>query len=583
MSLQNPIRSFKLPTKEKINGAIAAFSKKEQRVFAVLVITLFVSALAILQGVNRSLTVRVPFEGGATSEGIIGTPRFINPVLASSPADSDMVSLIYSGLMRKNGGTGPIPDLAEKYEVSKDGLTYTFTLKDNIYFHNQEPVTADDVIFTIDQVKNSVITSPQKVNWEGVTATRVDDKTLEFTLRQPNANFLENAALGIMPQALWENDPLELNAANTAPVGSGPYKIGKVEKGSGGVINAFQLSAFERFALGEPYIREINFRFFPNEEELVQAFEKGAVSQISSLTPAVASALKEKKYEVKKAVLPRVFGLFFNQNQNQLFLDKAVTRAIHDAIDKERIVRDVLRGYGVAIDSPLPPNIAADGEIDNNNQATREEVVRRVQENLEKNGWQLGEDGLRHKTTTLNKKKTNVPLQFSISTSNAPELVATAELIRQNLAEVGMKVDVKTFEAGNLNQNVIRPRQYDALLFGQIVNRESDLFAFWHSSQRKDPGQNVAIYTNAQADKLLEDAFVTVDAEARAKKYVQFESEVKKDMPAVFLYSPDFIYVIGDNLEGLKLNRLTSPSDRFANVYAWFTKTENVWKIFAKK
>jgi len=145
-----------------------------------------------------------------------------------------------------------------------------------------------------------------------------------------------------------------------------------------------------------------------------------------------------------------------------------------------------------------------------------------------------------------------------------------------------MKVDVKTFEVGNLNQGIIRPRKYDALLFGQIINHESDLFAFWHSSQRKDPGLNVAMYTNAKVDKILEDAFITVDEKARIKKYVQFEDEVKKDMPAIFLYSPDFIYVVREDLQGLSLGHITSPSDRFSNIYSWYTETENVWKIFAK-
>ena len=582
MSLENPIRRFQLSGKEKLNSAIAAFSKKERIVFAVFSVALLVSALAILQSINRSLMVRVPLEGGSISEGIVGTPRFINPVLASSPADLDMVALVYSGLMRKNGKEGPLTDLALKYEVSDDGLQYIFTLKDDIYFHNGEPVTADDVIFTIDRVKNSVITSPQKINWEGVTVKKTDEKTLEFNLRQPNPNFLENATLGIMPKALWGNDSMELNAANTAPIGSGPYMIDGVTKEGNGVITSYELVAFERFALGKPYIKKINFNFYPNEEEMVKAFEDGAVSQISSLSPSVAAALKEKEYEVNSVVLPRVFGLFFNQNQNQLFLDKAVTRAIETAVDKDRIVREVLRGYGIVIDSPVPPNIAADGGTTAGKKGTREEIVASVKEDLEKSGWKLGENGIRQKTTTVNKKKTNASLEFSISTSNAPELAATAERIRQDLMEVGMKVEVKTFETGNLNQNVIRPRQYDALLFGQIVNRESDLFAFWHSSQRKDPGQNVAMYTNAQADKLLEEAFVTVSDETRAKKYAQLESEIKKDMPAVFLYSPDFIYITPGDLKGLKMDRIAAPSERFASIHSWFTNTENVWKIFSK-
>ena len=141
---------------------------------------------------------------------------------------------------------------------------------------------------------------------------------------------------------------------------------------------------------------------------------------------------------------------------------------------------------------------------------------------------------------------------------------------------------MKTFETGNLNQNVIRPRKYDALLFGEIINHESDLFAFWHSSQRKDPGLNVAIYTNAKVDKILEDASITVDQKARIEKYMKFSEEIKNDVPAVFLYSPNFIYTVSKNLKEFKINRMIAPSERYLNSYSWYTQTEQVWEIFAK-
>ena len=185
-------------------------------------------------------------------------------------------------------------------------------------------------------------------------------------------------------------------------------------------------------------------------------------------------------------------------------------------------------------------------------------------------------------STTENKKKVTKVLEFSISTGNAPELAKAAELIQKDLALIGIKVDIKTFEVGNLNQGVIRPRNYEALFFGQIINHEADLFAFWHSSQRKDPGLNVSMYTNSKVDKILQDASITVDETSRIKKYAQFESEIKKDMPAVFLYSPNFIYVVSANLNAVSIDHINSPADRFGDVYSWYTDTENVWKVFAK-
>ncbi|MEK7088763.1 MAG: ABC transporter substrate-binding protein, partial [Patescibacteria group bacterium] len=357
----------------------------------------------------------------------------------------------------------------------------------------------------------------------------------------------------------------------------------KASKQSGGSIDYYDLIPFKKFNLGEPYIKKMTLYFYSNENDQISALEKGEVDQISSITPSNAQILKEENYRIESLTLPRVFGLFFNQNQNQIFTDKNIVIAIDLAINKDNIIRDVLLGYGVVINNPIPPNMINYQKLNKENNILYEEKINKAQDILNKDGWKKGADGFLQKTITgKNKKKIIIYLEFSISTGNVPELAKSAELIKQNLENIGMKVNVKTFEIGNLNQGVIRPRKYDALLFGQIINHESDLFAFWHSSQRKDPGLNVAMYTNAKVDKILEDAFITIDKEARIKKYAQFEDEIKKDMPAVFLYSPDFIYVISKNLQGFSLDHIITPGDRFLNSYLWYTETDNVWKIFSK-
>ncbi|MCX6752007.1 MAG: ABC transporter substrate-binding protein [Candidatus Nomurabacteria bacterium] len=577
------MRNFKLPSKAQINSVFYSFSKKEQVVFVGLFVVLLLSTIAILESVNESFMVQVPARGGSISEGIVGVPRFVNPILANSLTDQSLVSLIYSGLMRKNSDGTLIPDLAEKYEMSKDSLTYTFTLKDKTFFQDGKPVTVDDVVFTINKTKDSIIKSPRKVDWDGVSVAKINDTTIQFTLKQPYPSFLENATLGIMPAHLWDNSPIELNEANINPIGSGPYMIKSVSKQSSGIIDSYELTPFKKFTLGEPYINNINLYFYKNEDDLVKALTDKKVDEISSISPINAESLKEKNYQVESAVLPRVFGLFFNQNQNQLFIDKVITNAINQTIDKDKIVKEVLLGYGSVIDSPIPANKLEYQTLSAETNISRQDLLKKVQDSLSKDGWKTGTDGFLEKTTTVKKKKVTTGLEFSISTGNVPELVKTAELIKQDLATIGMKVDVKTFETGNLNQNVIRPRKYDALLFGEIINRESDLFAFWHSSQRKDPGLNVAMYTNAKVDKILEDAATTIDEQARVKKYIQFSEEIKKDMPAVFLYSPDFIYTAPKNLMDFEMKNIISPSDRYLNAYLWYTQTEKVWKIFATK
>jgi peptide/nickel transport system substrate-binding protein len=574
--------NLKLPTKIEIVSIIASLSKKEKIFFAVFLVIFIFSTLGILNKINKSFMVSVPLRGGSITEGIAGVPRFINPILASSPVDQSLTTLIYSGLMRKTSEGELIPDLALKYEMSENGLMYTFTLKEKLQFHNGKPITADDVVFTIEQIKDPTTKSPFQANWDSIEIKKIDEKTVQFLLRQPYSSFLENTTIGIVPIDLWASSLVELNEANTNPIGSGPFMIDSVQKQSSGIIENYKLKSFKKFALGEPYIKEMNLNFYQNEDNLVSALTNGEVDQISSLSPSNAEILKQKKYNIDSSVLPRIFGLFFNQNKNQIFLDKSVISAINEIIDKDRIVKDVLLSYGTMIDSPIPKSILGQEKVLEMTTQTKEEKMEKAKNILAKAGWKIGEEGFLEKTTTENKKKTTTKLEFSIYTGSAPELTKTAELIKEDLNSLGMKVDVKTSDTGNLNQDTIRPRKYEALLFGQIVNHESDLFAFWHSSQRNDPGLNVAMYTSAKVDKILEDAFVTLDEENRTKKYLQFSEEIKKDMPAVFLYSPAFIYTVSPNLKNYKMDNITSPKDRYFNVYKWYIKTESVWKIFNK-
>lgn len=580
-SSENKKRSFALPSREELSRAMRSFSKKETVIFAGLLVALILSTLGILESINRHYMVKVPIQGGTVAEGIVGTPRFVNPVLAFSDADRDLAGLFYSGLMRKNTDGTLSPDLAEKYEVSEDGLTYTFTLKENAYFHDGKKVTADDVLFTIQQVQDPVIKSPRRANWAGVEVEKVDERTIVFRLRERFSSFLENSTLGILPAHIWQvSSPIELNEANTEPVGSGPYQIKEIGKEESGTINYYKLEAFNKFVLGKPHIKTVILRFYQNETELLEALSRGEVTELGSITPSNAEVLQAQGYKMESSTLPRVFGLFFNQNENQLFLDKAVVRAIDQAIDKERIVNDVLLGFGVGMNGPLPSTLTGNGKTGDQNSLSREERLALARESLEKAGWKLGEDGYLQKTVTENGKKISKTLEFSISTGNASDLAKSAALIEENLAEIGMKVDVKTFESGNLNQSVIRPRKYEALLFGQVIQSETDLYAFWHSSQRLDPGLNVALYTSARVDKILEDIFSTANREELGEKYAEFESEIKKDTPAVFLYSPSFIYVVDPRVKGISLDRISSPSARFANIYAWYIETDSIWRIF---
>jgi len=223
---------------------------------------------------------------------------------------------------------------------------------------------------------------------------------------------------------------------------------------------------------------------------------------------------------------------------------------------------------------------------------------------LEKSGWIMGTDGIRekaetksittkqivkqgNKNVTVNKTQTvtvgpATKLEFTLTTGNAPELKQAAELIKIQLEAIGIRVEIRSYETGQLNQ-LIRTRNYETLFFGQVVNQESDLFAFWHSSQRKDPGLNIAMYTNAKVDTLLEEAFLTTDEDERKEKYKKFVQEIQNDMATAFIYSPKLIYVTKGEVKNLELGKISSPSERFSDIYMWYIKTDRIWNFFSPK
>ncbi|MEK7069150.1 MAG: peptide ABC transporter substrate-binding protein [Patescibacteria group bacterium] len=569
-----------------LENALKSFSPGERLILNILTIILSLSAFALLARANALTSVIIPSRGGSLTEGVEGSARFLNPLLALSEGDKSITALVYSGLMRAMPDGSLIPDLAERVDISEDGMTYTFTLRPNLTFHDGELLTSEDILFTIQWAQNPDIKSGRRADWEGVSVTAEDARTIIFKLPHAYAPSLENATLGILPKHLWETVSAEefpFAIQNTHPIGSGPYKIDGFDTDSTGIATSYELSPFKDFVLGQAYVNKIRFNFYPNEKDLIDAFNVSRIDSIAGISPSQIDKLSRKDSSMIQVTLPRVFGVFFNQNKNAAFADVAVRSALDEAINKQGIVDEIFNGYGTVLKGPVPPGFlgtvrpatskAVEDTRINEPASDNSENAREI---LSQNGWKF--DAQKQVWT-----KKGVVLQFTLATVDEPELAATAETIAKSWRKAGIKVDVHVYPISELNSVLIRPRNYDALLFGEVVGRTLDLFAFWHSSQRNDPGLNIALYTNIKADSLLEKARSTANKRAREKFYEKFTEYVAEDKPAIFLYAPNFIYIVPKNLYGVTLGTLTSPSDRFLNAHQWYTDTERVWNIFTDK
>lgn len=551
---------------ERLRTRVGELSHGDRAIVGALGFLVIVAGLVGLYALTHSVLVTVPANGGILTEGELGSPRFVNPLLAVSDADRDLVNLTYAGLMGLNGSGNLVPVLAENYRVSSDGKTYTFTLRNGLVFSDGTPITADDVIYTVKKAQDSSLKSPELANWSGVVADALDARTVRFTLAKPYAPFLENTTLGILPAHVWRglgNEDFPFSTFATEPVGAGPFKFSKIVRSSNGIIEEYDVVANPQYALGRPYLDSIHFVFYSQADDLKAALENGTVD----------SAYAVPESNVLHAPYASVFGVFFNPNQNAALARLEVRKALSLAIDRDYITGTVLGGYATPLMGPVPPGSGIKGtEVP--------ELADRIGTatvTLQSGGW-------KYDTTAEQWKQASAKLTLSmtIKTSNVPELKAVATAIKADWEKLGVPTTIELYEPGDLNQNVIRPRKYGALLFGMVVGRDRDLFAFWDSSQRNDPGLNVSLYANKTVDQLLESSRQESDSTKREDALGKIDASIAADYPAAFTHAPSFLYSVPSELHGVVLPQISTPSDRFASVLNWYLESQSVWPFLVR-
>ena len=517
-----------------------------------------------LVALERSFLIALPANGGSLSEGVVGAPRFVNPLLALSDTDRDLTTLTHAGLMGYDQEGNLVPVLAESFTRSEDEKTYTFVLREGITFHDGIPVTAEDVVFTVERAKDPVLKSPVLSNWANIEVRAVDARTVEFVLPKPYAPFLEEATLGILPAHVWRDissEEFPFSPLVSNPVGAGPFKVAKVARDASGRIVHYELVPFEGYALGRPYLNRIRFNVYNDYAALGAALRSGQVE----------SAYGIADEDAIRVPYSRVFGVFFNPSREPLFADRAVRRALSLAIDREGLVRDVLGGYATPTMDPVPAG-AGIYPMPLPDPATRLSEARKA---LTDAGWTWSEERKAW-------EKDGKALAVTLDTANVPELKSLAGKIQTDWAALGVPVTIELHQPADLAQNVIRSRAYGALLFGEVAGSYPDLYAFWYSGARQDPGLNIADYASANVDELLEKARSTSD-QGLALGYLQEANDrIAADYPAAFTHTPDFVYVVPSGIQGVSLSRIAEPSDRFHTVRFWYRHTELVWPAFAK-
>lgn len=520
--------------------------------------------------INRHL-VQVPKNGGVYAEALIGSPQRINPIYAvANDVDRDLSALIYSGLFRRDAGQTIVPDLATGYELSEDEKIYTVTIRTDARWHDGEPVTINDLLFTFESIADPAYGSPLSVNFRGVQVEAVDDTTLRFTLPEPFAPFPETLTVGILPAHLWSDVPplnVGLVEYNLKPVGSGPYQFDRLSRDRLGNLKSYELVRSPGYYTRSPYIERLIFRLYPDFPSAVEAAKSKKVDGISYVPDeSSAEIAKIRGIQLRRLNLPQFTAVFFNQKNNEFLKDRAVREALILATDKTGILAEALGGDGEIVHGPILPGFLGF----NPEMRVRPFDPEQARAKLDEAGWHLNEAGAR--------QKDGKELKIKLTTSKLPVYETVVGILQANWAAVGVSVETQIVETDRIQSDVIKSRDYEALLYGEIIGYDPDPYPFWHSSQQVDPGLALAIFYNKNLDRALEQARQVTNCEERTLKYLEFQNIVSEEIPAVFLYQPIYPYGLAKYIKGFTTTIVESPSDRFNGIADWYINTTRVWR-----
>jgi peptide/nickel transport system substrate-binding protein len=500
-------------------------------------------------GVNIDTT---PATGGTYIEASIGDASFLNPILASDSASNDINALVYNGLIKYDKNLKLTGDLAERWDISDGGRRITFHLRRGVKWHDGQPFTSADALFTYETLVASTTRTPFASDYQQVVKAEAPDPyTFRVTYKEPFAPAMESWGMGMIPRHVFVGTDVNSNPANRSPIGTGPYRFS-----SWVPDEKIILKANPDYYLGRPYIDRYVYRIIPDLSVQFLELRQGSLSMMHP-TPDQYNGYKEffLSYNKFHYPAPRYDYLAFNLNR-PLFQDKRVRQAMAYAIDKQEIIDGVYQGLAVPSTGPFPPSSwACDPSI-----KPYPFDLARAKALLAQAGWSDSDhDGVLDR----NGKK----FEFTIVTNQGNKVRETMALILQNgLARVGIKVDVRIVEWSVFVEKIIKDKQFDSVLLGWNLTPDPDCYLIWNSSQN-GPGQyNFVSYKNAEVDRLIDEARHTFDMPTRTRDYHRIHAIIADEQPYLFLSVPEALPVVHKKILGVEL----APAGLGWNFEKWF-------------
>jgi peptide/nickel transport system substrate-binding protein len=543
------------------------------QILLILLGILLVGILLTYLAVNYTTVIR-PGRGGTYVEGIAGFPRYLNPLFSGySEVDRDICALLFGGLTRLNEQGEVEPDLARAWDMSPDGLTYTFYLRSNAYWHDGVPVTAADVLFTIGLLQSPDFSGPADLGssiWRAVTVEEVDQRTVRFVLNEPYAPFLDYTTVGLLPaHRLQGVQAADLPTLDFDPIGNGPFRVAESEiDEETGTVTSLLLERASRYYRARPYLERIQFRFYPSWRAVLNGYEAGEVEGVGRIPLAILERVSDLPSLNLFSTYTAEYGLvFLNLARSDLpfFQEAEVRQALMYALDRQRIIDEVLDGQALVAHSPFILGTWAYKE----NVQRYEYAPDQANGLLNSSGWiQLAaDDGLRNKRGHR--------LAFTLLTSSEPERLGIAELLVEQWSTLGISVTIQTGSPPEIRQALIS-RDFEAILLNVDWAGDPDPYSFWHETQITD-GQNYAGFVHRRASEVMEQARIAIRRDKRELLYDEFQDIFAQEMPALLLYVPVYTYGVDQRVHDVQVGPLMDPPDRFRTISDWWIVPRRVF------
>jgi len=530
---------------------------------------LVVGILLLTEQPGASVNSPEPAKGGVYTEALIGSLQRLNPLLDSgNPVDKDVDRLIFSSLLRFDSRGLAVGEIAESWGQSDDGTIVNVTLRNGAVWHDGEAVTADDVAFTIDLIRNGgdFIAPDLQSFWQDVEVKVLSDTAIQFKLPEAFAPFLDYLTFGILPKHKLDGMTIAEIADsdfNMAPIGSGPYKFDRLiveDKQITGVV----LLANDKYFGDGPYINSIVFRYYPDSESAWTAAQDGLVQGISnvsdSILPGVLANPNLSVYTTRKPEISMVI-LNLNNAKTAFLKDSALRKALLTGINRQLIIDRILNGQATIADGPILPGTWAYYE-----QTPRigYDAVQAAAM-LKDAGYELADD----EATVLMKDK--IEISFTMLYPDDETHRKVAEEIQREWAELKVQVNIEAVAYEDLINNRLATHDYEAALVDlNLMNApDPDPYPFWDQGQISE-GQNYSQWDNRMASEYLEQARLTPDFNTRVKYYNNFQLIFANELPALPLFTPQYSYAVSTDVQGVQLGPLYNTDDRFMTVTSWY-------------